>query len=85
MVLAAVNVVRLRTRKVVRPMPERDLLRPAFETFGMPLLLLLWACRIWHRAALRRELLSEPNEALADFGVTRNALLVYLHRPFWQP
>lgn len=83
MVLAAVNVVRLRTRKVVRPMSERDLLRPAFETLGMPLL--LWACRIWYRAALRRELLSEPNEALADFGITRNALLAYLHRPFWRP
>lgn len=84
MVLAAVNVVRRRTRKVVRPMPERDLLRPGFETLGMPLLL-LWACRIWYRAALRRELLSELNEALANSGVTRNALLAYLRRPFWQP
>jgi uncharacterized protein YjiS (DUF1127 family) len=65
-------------------MPEHDLLRPSFETLGMPLLL-LWACRIWYRAALRRDLLSEPNEALADFGVTRNALLAYLRRPFWQP
>jgi uncharacterized protein YjiS (DUF1127 family) len=65
-------------------MPEHDLLRPSFETLGMPLPL-LWACRTWHRAALRRELLSEPNEALTDFGVTRDTLLAYLRQPFWRP
>lgn len=83
MVLAAVKIVWLQARSQSRP-PRHDVLKPCFETMGMPRSL-LWACRIWYRAALRRDLLQEPESVLQDFGVTRHALRAYLRRRFWQP
>lgn len=77
------TVVWLRSRSR-RDLSGRDLLRPGFEGLGMPRPL-LWACRIWYRAALRRELLQEPTEILHDFGVTADALRAYLDRRFWEP
>ena len=84
MVLAAVKIVRLQARAPVGPRKFADVLKPCFESMGMPWPL-LWACRIWYRAALRRELTAEPDSVLADFGVTRDALRAYLRRPFWRP
>jgi hypothetical protein len=72
-VLAAVSVVRLRTCKVVRLLPEHDLLRSSIGTLGRPLLL-LGACRAWYCAALRREPPAELDDVLTDSGVTRGAL-----------
>lgn len=83
MVRAAMTVVWLLTR-FRQGLPERDLLRPGFEGLAMPRPL-LWACRIWYRSALRREVLNEPEEVLRDFGVTGETLRTYLNRRFWEP
>jgi len=56
MVLAAMTVVWLRSRRKL-DVPDSNLLRPGFEELGMPRPL-LWACRIWYRSALHRELLN---------------------------
>jgi len=83
-VLAAVTVVWLQARSRGGPASSPDATRPCFETMGMPAPL-LWACRIWYRAALKRELLNEAEPVLTDFGVTRDALRAYVRRSFWQP
>ncbi len=77
------TVVWLRTR-FRQGLTERDLLRPGFGGLGMPRPL-LWACRVWYRSALRREVLDEPEEVLRDFGVTGDTLRTYLNRRFWEP
>lgn len=77
------KVVWLQSR-LQRPPRHRDLLQPCFAQLGMPRLL-LWACRIWYRSALRCDLLHEPESVLHDVGVTRHALRSYVGRRFWQP
>jgi len=77
------TVVWLRSRRKL-DVPDSNLLRPGFEGLGMPRPL-LWACRIWYRSALHRELLNEPEEGLRDFGVTAGALHTYVGRRFWEP
>jgi uncharacterized protein YjiS (DUF1127 family) len=60
-----------------------SLLQPSFEReeLSWPA---LWLARWRWRSQLLSDLAGQPDGVLADFGLTRAALLAYAHRPFWR-
>lgn len=78
----AATILRFPGASAVAGVPRRQDLRNLSE-FPAVALLRLWLTRIAARHRLAAELLPQPDAVLADVGLTREALVAEIRKPFW--